>query len=354
MRKNKIIKTSEFYVNTFMRLNFCEWLDKQDQLWLESKIAEYLNQAADSIANIVGKKTVVILGRDAWALVPLLRHRGIRTQYFLYSRLQIGDESTRQAWLREVPRRSYVIDTGYEGSIIDDIKTFDPSVKGILLSSSGKYPELEVKEKKLDRSRIVGDIEYSPKLISRATGYRGPFAMATPERDRNADIGGQTNPNLVRQQNQELLRAAGLPDDMVKKYQNFSGISPKDRLGHDDYLSHWKKIERGRQGKEKKRLGYYELYEIAEKSVKKGRPWKWDWDSLPSRTKSALATRASKEYDNITAHLEQAKRELQNVQPWDTEHLNEIQEKIKRRQKRLTRFWKFVEPVYNRYYGGGY
>lgn len=63
-------------------------------------------------------EALVLLGRDSWPLVPILREKhGIPAQYFIYSRLQIGDSGTRKAWMEEVQPKSLVFDTGYMGSI---------------------------------------------------------------------------------------------------------------------------------------------------------------------------------------------------------------------------------------------
>jgi len=138
-------------------MRFKEWLLKEDE-----EIASYINRAADALASMAGKRTIVILGRDAWPLVPALKHRNANVQYFLYSRLQIGDPSTKETWLREIPRNSIVVDTGYKGSIIDDIKKFDPTIDGILLSrdENSNYPELMIQGEKLSRRDIIDKIEH--------------------------------------------------------------------------------------------------------------------------------------------------------------------------------------------------
>jgi hypothetical protein len=335
-----------------MSLCFSEWFVESEKafLFFENEIADYLKSAADEIARIVGNKVVVILGRDAWPLVPLLRYRGVRTQYFLYSRLQIGDPSTKELWLKEVPRRSFVIDTGYAGSIIDDIKKFDPSVKGILLSSDGKYPELKVDGIKINRRDIVDDIEHSPKLINRSKGYKGPYALISS--DPASDVGVRDAARNVMKSNQDLLQSAGLPDEVAKKYRNFSGISPKDRIGKDDYLSHWLKVEKGRKGKEKNRLEWHDRWDLVVKAIKEGKKVEnWVWRDIPSEIRDELGKKAIIFYYKLKQSLIDAEEEIEKIPSWDVDYLKELQEKIKRRRIRFNKMEDFISGLrYFRYF----
>lgn len=330
--------------------SFCDWLaEEKNYLIIESNdIGEFFSKCADAIAGIANKRTVVILGRDAWPLVPLLRHRNIKTQYFLYSRLQIGDESTKLAWLTEVPRNSLVIDTGYAGSIIDDIRTFDPSAKGILLSSTGKYPELEVPYR-ISRRDIVDRIEHVPKLVDRAVGFKYHNALIKPI-ERDSDVGWRGKAAEVIKRNEELLRSTGLPEDLVQKYKSFTGITPKQRLGHTDFVSHLMKVQKSRERKEKEEKNWHEKWDHVVRLAISNRPFEWNWSEIPEEVAYHFRDKAVRLYRDVMNKFIRSKIYLDKIPSWDVEYLKEAEERLKRRKLRLANVWKLVEPVYRNYY----
>ena len=58
-------------------------------------LTQILHNVADKIAATVPKESsVVLLGRDSWPLLPVLQDRGVKAQYFLWSRLQQNDRAT--------------------------------------------------------------------------------------------------------------------------------------------------------------------------------------------------------------------------------------------------------------------
>lgn len=180
-----------------------------------------LTQAAERAAEHAGHRTVVVLGRDAWPLVPLLRRRGAKTQYFVWSRLQTGDPATERQWLWETPPGSLVVDTGYAGSIINRIRELDPTVSGALMSSSvpSIYPSL-CDEK--DRTTIVGDIEYAPKLIPR---------IQKMDRGRLVYSGGYDG--TVQSAHDVLAWNATLCRELqvAPEWARFTGMTPWSRIG---------------------------------------------------------------------------------------------------------------------------
>ena len=116
---------------------------------------------------IPADKTVVLLGRDTWPLVPVLRARGRDVQYFLWTRLQNEDASTMKQWLKEVPLQSAIVDTGFRGTIFDVINKIDPSATGYLMNSETHYRQLLP----FSSSEKVNAIENIPKMIGRSASY---------------------------------------------------------------------------------------------------------------------------------------------------------------------------------------
>ena len=106
-------------------------------------LANVLRAATDRInKRIPAEKHIVLLGRDMWQFLPLLKAQGRSVQYFLWSGLQnLAD--TGPHWLKEVPPNSVVLDSGYKGTIIDNAKAADPTVSGFLLQKTrGLYEQL--------------------------------------------------------------------------------------------------------------------------------------------------------------------------------------------------------------------
>ena len=195
------------------------------------EISFILKSAMEGIEKQIPKdRPIVLLGRDNWQLLPLLREQGRPVQYFLWSRLQGADAPTRNQWLKEVPPNSAVIDTGYSGSIINWIRNIDPSADGYLLSSAGKYPQLLSGR----QASNVQQIEYFPKLIGRARTYTAEGGAISKLRDRDGDE-QRTKKDLshrwfVQGANVDMLRAAGLSEWKIWRYSEYVGLTPKERL----------------------------------------------------------------------------------------------------------------------------
>lgn len=327
-------------------LFFKEWLIENQE------ISNYLAQAAQSIAQIVKDKTIVILGRDAWPLVPLLRHMGIKTQYFLYSRLQIGDKTTKEIWLKEVPKGSYVLDTGYMGSIIDDIKKFDPSIKGLLLSSNtNKYSAIPTNLSTSQTTNIVDDIEKFPKIIDRSNGFRGFYATTKKRRNKDDDVDDRSaGINDILNKNQELLKSMNLPDEVVSKYKNFSGISPSQRLGHDNIVTHLMNVdmERDKEIKQNQEMEYkwQSKWNKIIKLAHAGQDVYWNWDNVPDALKSKLAKDSRHIYKKTKDELFDLQRELDRTPAWDKEHIKVLQDRIVLQKQQMKSLWKLVKPIY--------
>lgn len=192
--------------------------------------AQILNKASEALFEYIKNnhgldKPVVILGRDAWPFVPLLRERyGLpNVHYFLFSRLQIGDEGTKSQWLLEVPKGALVVDTGYQGSIFDAIREFDPSTKGVLISSNGKYPQLELD---ISHKEVVKGIEKMPKIIGRCVAINSEGKARCPQDTRDDDEAGTLSASEVILWNKGLLKELGLP----AKWASFTGITAKSRI----------------------------------------------------------------------------------------------------------------------------
>ena len=223
-----------------------------------AKSAKSFVEAADNIIKTIPHdKNIVLLGRDAWPLVPLLRAKGRDVQYFLWSRLQNNDQATQIQWLKETRPNSVVIDTGYAGSIIDAIRKIDPGVTGYLMSSEvHRYPGLLQAS---DARARVGEIEALPKPISRTKSHTEKGG-AISRRSGDSDVDTQhtaegKNRWYVERRSRELLRATGLPEWDVWRYSTFYGLTPKERLGlstKEEVDNHFKMVleQRKKQGKQ--------------------------------------------------------------------------------------------------------
>ena len=192
-------------------------------------LATILIEAAIAVAvyaEEVKATHVVVLGRDCWPLLPLLRELGVSCSYFIFSRLQVGDEGTEKQWLREVPPHSLVVDTGYRGSILDAIQVFDPSIKGVLLYSSGKYPAVGAMLN-FKHSMVVAAIEKMPKIIGRGVSIdaRGVVRCPQDTRDDDENLGGIT-PAQVVAMNLRLCHQLGIS----RSWASFTGTAPSTRV----------------------------------------------------------------------------------------------------------------------------
>lgn len=229
--------------------------------------ADLLKQSADAIYKFIPQNsTCVLLGRDAYPLVPLLRYRGIDARYFLWSRLQTYDphelyhyeteqhskiaaarkaaeEQNAKLWRQEVPPGSIVIDTGYGGSIFDSIKKSDPTIKGYLLSSNGRYPEIP--GLKLDRLKLVEYVERFPKSIGRANklSQAGVPVAKSSNRDAEEKVFLPQASVLLTEQ---LLQELGLPNEFAYRHKTFTGLTKEERLGIGKYFIPGEGIERDR------------------------------------------------------------------------------------------------------------
>lgn len=193
------------------------------------KAASIMNEAvAQILQQIPADKTIVVLGRDALPLYPALRHSGRNAQYFLWSRLQGGDEATAKQWLQEVAPGAVAIDTGYAGSILDAINKIDPTTDAYLLSSSSKYPQLLKSD---DHSAVVDNLEYFPKLVGRVKTYTGKGGAVSRKGNTDEHDDATTDRWTVESLNRQFLRAFGLNEWGVWRYSRYTGLKPEERLG---------------------------------------------------------------------------------------------------------------------------
>lgn len=203
----------------------------------EQSIGESFFMAAESIMETIpSEKPIVLLGRDAGPLVPLLRALGRdNVHYFIWSRLQCGDPQTGEQWLKEIPPGAAVIDTGYMGSIINTIQHLDPGTSGYLLASSNPaYPALL---KTQENNVRVDQIEQTPKLIVRGSAHNKNGGVIARKRHSENDVDStfhdsEKNSRWSKERNaREILRAAGLDEWDAWRYSSWVGLTPKDRLG---------------------------------------------------------------------------------------------------------------------------
>jgi hypothetical protein len=218
-------------------------------------VAETLDRTAERIATVIPKnKPLVLLGRDTWPLVPLLRARGFDTQYFLWSRANERDPQTYSQWMKEVKPGSTVIDTGYTGSIINWIREKDTTASGLLMSKSdiSKYDQiLDFK----DHSDRVDKIEGLVKFINRSKTYtsKGSALLAKDENDEDVALRHNRTDGMNRWIAQGLirdtLRRSGLPQWDVWRYSQFVGLTPEERLGvnsREEVNKHYELVQQKR------------------------------------------------------------------------------------------------------------
>lgn len=200
----------------------------------------------------------VLLGRDLWPAVPVLREVHKRdAQYFVWSRPQINDRATAQTWQKEVHPNSFVFDTGFAGSIFNAIrgrynptagdKQIDPA-KMLLFSSIGDYSEVG-SHKNLSRQSIVANIEHLEKLNPRGASY-SPVGGLIYTRGDDEDSGKRkhTVPEVL-QANHQMLLELGLSEDAAKRYAKFTGGTPQERLGlpnKEQLAEHYARVARAR------------------------------------------------------------------------------------------------------------
>ena len=213
------------------------------------RLADTLRMSANSIEAVIAPdKPIVLLGRDMGLVLPFLLADGRRAQYFIWTSLNNGEPATVKQWLKEVPPNAAVIDTGYRGSIIDEIKQHDATVAGYLLSTeTDRYPKLLADEKHGAR---VASIESMPKLIVRPDRHtdNGGALMHQGEKkgalsDKKAALRNRLS---AEAKSRAILRAAGLTPWRAWRYSQFVGLIPQERLGLDtaDAVSeHYKQVE---------------------------------------------------------------------------------------------------------------
>ncbi len=204
-------------------------------LWRHSERALALSEAAVRIdQEIPQKKPIVLLGRDTWPLLPVLRSRGRDARYFLWSRLQADDKATGKQWLKEVPPGAAVVDTGFAGTVLNAIARVDDSAQGYLLASSGAYPQLLT-----DFPNHVAAIEGLPKIVGRSSTYTekgGAVTRQTARDESDISVNESDRANNMRRwsvvaDNQAVLKLLGLPDWDVWRYSEYAGLTPRERLG---------------------------------------------------------------------------------------------------------------------------
>lgn len=226
--------------------------DRNIKKWED--LAEVLLCIAEGLRKEIPEDApLILLGRDTWPLIPILRFGGRRCQYFLWSRLQgqatwdcepnychLGkieppsrlDKATKEQWLREVPPGAWVVDTGYQGSIPLAIATIDKEFKWQrtrLISSWGIIPQLHL-ERELSHEEIVNEIEHLEKLTNRSVSFSRNGAVIW-KKGRCGDSGSRKEAvQKVVKNNYYLLRACGLPHPWAEKYSKFTGTTPKERL----------------------------------------------------------------------------------------------------------------------------
>lgn len=202
---------------------------------LEKLVAVILEAAAAIVKYWItkGYPPLVILGRDSWPLVPILReHYEVPAHYFLFSRLQIGDKGTEEQWLREVPKGALVVDTGYVGSVLWAIQKIDPTASGVLLCSEGYYPQLRLE----DNENSCALLEHIPKIISRCVSIDKEGVAHCPQSwDKEEWQASYEEAYLF---NQEMVRQLGVSSE----WSLYKGLYSQDRVPSKElFLSSRKK-----------------------------------------------------------------------------------------------------------------
>ena len=213
------------------------------------KLADILRNATDRINQTIPfDKHIVLLGRDMWPFLPLLKAQGRSVQYFLWSSLQ-DSADTAPHWLKEVPPHSVVLDSGWSGTIVSKAKLSDPTVTGFLLEKhDGPYKQLLAKPYDHD---TVSTIEGATKLIGRTKRLTASGnAVVAKLRDGGAKTRLETPDATDRwrfeRDARELFRTLSLSEWDAWRYSQFSGLTPKERLSLNsdaELQEHYRKIE---------------------------------------------------------------------------------------------------------------
>ncbi len=221
------------------------------------ELAYTLESAADSMETAIPRdKPVVLLGRDAWPLLPVIRAKGFDAQYFLWSRANDRDPNTYAQWLKETKPHSVVIDTGYRGSILDMIREKDKSAAGYLLSTrlSGYQRILQDP----DHHSRIAELENLVKYIRRSQTYtpKGGAKTLKGYDGDNGQVAGKFN-DFERKNRwdaqaeiRDVLRASGLSRWDTWRYSSFVGLTPEERLGlgsRKEVLEHYRVVDEQRR-----------------------------------------------------------------------------------------------------------
>ena len=222
------------------------------------QIADSLTSAVDRLAAVLPKdKPIVLLGRDAWPLLPLIRARGFDTQYFLWGRGNKKDPNTYAQWLKEVKPNAAVIDTGYKGTVLNWIRDKDVSATGLLLSKNHdvQYDQILIQP---DHKKRTTQIETLVKYTNRSKTYTaqgGAKLFKGFDQDDGAVARKYTQFDGVNRWEaqadvRDLFRAAGLSPWETWRYSSFVGLTPEERIGLNsraEVLDHYRAVEEKRR-----------------------------------------------------------------------------------------------------------
>lgn len=197
-------------------------------------ISRMLKDVANSIEWKWPGRRIVVLGRDGWPLVPMLRSMGMECQYFLWSRIS-STGATYQTWKREVMPGSVVIDTGFAGSIFDRIlRCGNEEYMGLsfgLISSSGRYDQIGNGDYEgMSLRETVLALEHMPKLTDRHVSF-DRSDCAEYDSARNDEEEEIASFDAITQNNYTLLRECGLSHDVSQEWSTFTGSTMEERLG---------------------------------------------------------------------------------------------------------------------------
>lgn len=209
--------------------------------WAEV-IAEMLMEVALAVACLVDEGNqalgqpppVVVLGRDALPLVPVLYYQhGIPATYFFVARAEAVKRpgALYWRWKREVPPGAIVIDTGFGGSIFNALRHMDPHFAyGGLMASAGLYPQLATG----DRVRAVDVLEDWPKAHPRVATYAQDGTCVYEQAwDVPSDSGEIVVPEDYERALGFILRAARVPTGQGMPWEKAGfGHTVQERLWH--------------------------------------------------------------------------------------------------------------------------
>lgn len=301
------------------------------------------------------RRPVVVLGRDAWPLVPILRDRGIPVVYQMISRLSREDRATMEGYLAECLPGAIVVDTGYMGSLIDAIRVEDPSAQGLLMSSSGAYPE--VNGLPIDNREIVERIEHSPKLTGRALRTCPSSGRVTCHPPGTGDSDNRLPPEEVVRRNVQLLLDCGCAVTTAVQYARFMGVTREERVGlrGRHLAAHLREVRRLR-----KHTGYAPVCEEEVRSavvawLDYGQPDHAQWLAANRTTIFARVWREMDVWATLSAKMERVKGEISST-PWgrgEDDHRSHLEERRLRYLRRRRRYWGICSAVESILSAGG-